>query len=780
MASVVTKRKTRSQGPPTPEEKPKPKPVVEDDGPIPEVIVAGDDSDSDPEISTDGEESGEDGMSEEDGEGEAGSGSEDEADGDDDDFDGSEYGSGEEGDESSGDEEEVDEDARNYVLDVMKDFLTGAVGTNGEGGKEEEANGNGVGEPEGEAEGEAVNPTAAEESDSSEDEVPDRNTIGDVPLEWYKNEDHIGYTKDGLKIKKQARRDQLDTFLARTEDANEWRKVYDEYNDEEVELTKEEIDMIRRLRQGKIPHAEVNPYEPYVDWFEYEDKGHPLSSAPEPKRRFIPSKWEAKKVVKLVRAIRKGWIKLDKPKEKPEFYLMWGDDLKTSDKTANGLAYIAAPKTKLPGHEESYNPPVEYIPTPEEVKSYESMYEEDRPKFIPTRFPSLRQVPAYPRYINEIFERCLDLYLCPRQKKDRKQFDPETLIPKLPKPKDLQPYPSTCYMEYRGHNAAVTSMSTDSTGEWLATGSMDGTVRLWDVQSGRCRKVWDFGLKINNVQWNPNPQINMLGVAVDKDVVLLSTELGGEEVIANVSSLLTLKEAGAEESPLATWGLDEKFKSLRVRQPFVVQSFVWHHKGDYFATVAPDGITKSVLVHQLSKQQSQNPFRKHHGRVVRVLFHPQRPFLFVATKMHVRIYNLAKQQLSKKLMTSLNEISSMAIHPGGDNLILGSQESKMVWFDMDLSTKPYKAFKNHTKDIRAVAFHKTYPLFASCSDDGTTSVFHGMVYSDLLQNPLLVPLKILLGHKTVNHKGVMDCLFHPRQPWLFTSGADSIVKLYCN
>lgn len=35
------------------------------------------------------------------------------------------------------------------------------------------------------------------------------------------------------------------------------------------------------------------------------------------------------------------------------------------------------------GHEESYNPPVEYIPTEEEIKSYEAMYEEDRPKFIP-------------------------------------------------------------------------------------------------------------------------------------------------------------------------------------------------------------------------------------------------------------------------------------------------------------------------------------------------------------------------------------------------------------
>ena len=36
---------------------------------------------------------------------------------------------------------------------------------------------------------------------------------------------------------------------------------------------------------------------------------HPFSSAPEPKRRFQPSKWEAKKVVALVRAIRRGWIK---------------------------------------------------------------------------------------------------------------------------------------------------------------------------------------------------------------------------------------------------------------------------------------------------------------------------------------------------------------------------------------------------------------------------------------------------------------------------------------
>lgn len=36
--------------------------------------------------------------------------------------------------------------------------------------------------------------------------------------------------------------------------------------------------------------------QPYVDWFAWDGAKHPLSSAPEPKRRFIESKWENKKV----------------------------------------------------------------------------------------------------------------------------------------------------------------------------------------------------------------------------------------------------------------------------------------------------------------------------------------------------------------------------------------------------------------------------------------------------------------------------------------------------
>lgn len=54
------------------------------------------------------------------------------------------------------------------------------------------------------------------------------------------------------------------------------------------------------------------------------------------------------------------------------------------------------------------------------------------------------------------------------------------------------------------------------------------------------------------------------------------------------------------------------------------------------ARYPPSSCRQAVLVHQLSRGASQNPFRKNRGRVVRVLFHPSKPFFFVATQQNVR------------------------------------------------------------------------------------------------------------------------------------------------
>lgn len=69
---------------------------------------------------------------------------------------------------------------------------------------------------------------------------------------------------------------------------------------------------------------------------------------------------------------------------------------------------------------QSYNPPAEYLPTQEEIEEWENTAPEDRKRnFLPQKYSSLRLVPRYDNYIQERFERCLDLYLCPRARKTR-------------------------------------------------------------------------------------------------------------------------------------------------------------------------------------------------------------------------------------------------------------------------------------------------------------------------------------------------------------------------
>jgi len=373
-------------------------------------------------------------------------------------------------------------------------------------------------------------------------------------------------------------------------------------------------------------------------------------------------------------------------------------------------------------------------------------------------------------------------------------IDSSELLPKLPKLKDLQPYPTTEFMVYQGHNGPVRCMSIDCTGRWLATGSEDGCLALWEIVTARCWKKINMGESVKDVAWNPNISLCLIAVAVGKQVLLIAPQVNDRNCLSNTDKVMNSYQSSAdntgpaenERSPVLLWTnpCDNKdcadvFR-IRILHPGNVDEVIWRSQGDYFATVMKEVNTSPVYVHHLPKRKSQNPFKKMKGQVQHVLFHPTRPFFFVATMHCIRVYNLLKQELLKKLMTNCHWLSSMAIHPKGENIIVGSYDKKMSWFDMELSNKPYQTARHHKKAIRQVCFHKSYPLFASASDDGTVLVSHGKVFDDLLQNPLIVPVKVLSGHAIVHDFGVLDCEFHPTQPYIFSSGADATIRLYAN
>ena len=222
---------------------------------------------------------------------------------------------------------------------------------------------------------------------------------------------------------------------------------------------------------------------------------------------------------------------------------------------------------------------------------------------------------------------------------------------------------------------------------------------------------------------------------------------------------------------------------------------------------------RSVLIHQLTKHQTQAPFKKQKGDVQRVAFHPSRPQFFVAvrsssvryvkratdelaqTQRYIRMYDLLAQQLVKTLNPGLKWISSLDVHPLGGSSSRPSSSNPTHLFSQTTSlsarttsvssgmtsTSPPRPTR-HSATTRAPSAPSpsspVYPLFLSTSDDGSIHIFHSTVYSDLLTNPLIVPLKVLKGHEIKDGLGVLDAKWHPRGPWVVSVGADGNGRLW--
>ncbi|KAJ7499137.1 NUC169 domain-containing protein [Mycena latifolia] len=625
------------------------------------------------------------------------------------------------------------------------------------------------------------------DSDSSTEDAPNR--VGNVPMHWYDDLPHVGYDMDGKKVLRPARGDELDKFLQTVEDPSAWTSAFDKTAQMDKPLSAEELDIIRRLYANEVPDAGYDPYEPMTEWFTGKGKEEimPLSAAPEPKRRWVPSKWEKQKVMKIVRAIRQGRIIPSKPKtaSKLEFYAIW------SEPSTSHAPPLPAPKPRLPTNSESYNPPEEYLPTEAERAEWEALDPEDRERdYLPRKHSSLRLVPAYDRFIKERFSRQLDLYLAPRIQRVKLNIDPSTLIPKLPSPQSLKPFPNYKSLHFT-HSGRARCISISPDGAWVISGDEGGIVSLWEVNVGREVKRWKFEGKIGALEWCPRTDVSYFVVGVEEALHFVIPPNLSSPVLLLTQSILaptTLPPAPETPSPVkwvtpptSSWSPDTAILTVQLPQSSgLPKQIAWHRRGDYMATVSSGGTQGGVWMHQITRRHSQAPFKKIRGAVQLVLFHPLKPHFFVATQQYVRIYNLSEQKLLKTLTPGIKWISSMDVHPSGDHLIVGGYDRKLCWFDLELSDKPYKILRYHTRAIRSLAFHPTYPLFASSSDDGAIQVFHSRVYNDLMTDPLIVPLKILRGHTVKEGLGVLQVKWCARQPWLVSGGADGTVGLWCS
>lgn len=614
-------------------------------------------------------------------------------------------------------------------------------------------------------------------SDDSDDELVETK-IGDVPLVWYNNENHIGYSTEGLKVPKKLEMSQIDKLLASEQNPDFWRTIYDEMNQKVVKLTPQQIQLLRRIKnKAYIDDAIKN-----TDYnYELEPNPFPMKDTPVIKRRFMPSRHERLKINKIVYAMKMGWFKPPPPivKRNPikEFfdtaYDTWAS---VKDNVDKRLPTLAPPKLNMPTHEDSFNPPPEYM---------------ENPKPAPK---NLRGLQNDGQLLKQNFERLMSLYLAPRVMKKKIHMRPEDLVEDLPDLQEMRPYPAKVAINIDTKSENLKSLSFSSNDVYFAVADDFGNVRVYHTMTSRM--VYNIKVKTENMiscEFTPS---GCLMIVCEEFVDIYSLKLTAshhEKCIQRFSAIYE-NHKGAQnddENPSATFDFPH-FENKDDRKSYMahlmrinlkknrIASASLHRKEDYLCIVTKkqDDSRNLEVIHITHCRHTKISIRAK-SKIQKVLFHNVKPFLFIMTVSHVFVFDLQKQSVKKKLVSGCKFLSNMALHRTGDHLIVCSYDRQVLWFDLDSNEFPFKKMKIHNLAVRGVTFSPNMNLMASCSDDGKVIVQYAKVDEEGFAYPSIVPLKALFGHKKSKlGLNVLDTKFMNNKYWLASSGADGKVLIW--
>ena len=552
-------------------------------------------------------------------------------------------------------------------------------------------------------------------------------------MEWYDEFQHIGYTATGEKVIPKERPDAIDEIIRRSTDPEWWRRIYDKLNGEFKKISAEDLDLIQRIRSGRVA---LRDYQLYQDFHEkeYEDKIHPLSNAMSSKNKFRPSKQTIYRVNKMVAAIRASELREQEEEKEEEAIDIWSEDFYSKPQKRRGRP---APKVPKPLNDESYNP---------------------------NGGAKLIDVPGYDKAVRDRYDRCCDLYLRPREMKARLPDSSTELLPELPDAEQLKPFPTTESVRFVGHTSRVRSVDISHSGSLLVSGSTDGELKLWETQTGFCLRTYNLG------QYSNGAAICSVAFCPSSDKSLVAACCGKYVYLIRLRDDCDLPP-GSENVKY----VESNIAQLSQPRVLTMRQCVFSTTGTFLALL---GQSRQVYIYNTSTWDFRTPITSAKSYIQAVRFHPNKPYFIVSTQHHVLVFDLIEKVKRLTLRAHVQWVSSVDVHPRGDHIIAGSYDGRSMWFDTELQADPFKVLRTHTAAVRDVAFHRRFPLFATASDDTKIYVFHGQVYEDLVTNPLIVPVKELQGHNNNGVLGVLAIKWHRNQPWLISAGADHTIRLW--
>jgi WD40 repeat protein len=326
------------------------------------------------------------------------------------------------------------------------------------------------------------------------------------------------------------------------------------------------------------------------------------------------------------------------------------------------------------------------------------------------------------------------------------------------------------------HPNSVYSVAFSPEGQKLATGCKDSRVRLWDIATGSCVRVLEGHTDwINTVTYAPSSH-NLEGqtlVSSSQDETIrfwdADTGQGLRTLRGHTNWILSITLSsdgkiisGYKDDSVRLWssGTGQCLKVLR-RHNGWIWSLACSPNGEVFASGSGDG---EITLWNIRTGQCLKVLQGHSDSVHAVTFSPDGQTLASSGRdCSVIFWDVATGQCLKTLSNN-NFVFSLAHTPDGTTLASGSQDGSIKLWDT-ATGECSGVFQGHEGPVWSVKFSPDGQMLASGGHDTTIKLW---------DRGTRQCIKTLHGHTAV----IRSLTFGPDENTLASSSQDTTIKLW--